>query len=112
MGTWIFQYICEFDAPGKRISKYALCLHLFNFTYVQLVNKLNACIIFVDYSLSPEVRYPVALEECYTALCWTRDNAKSIHVDPTRLAVCGDSAGGNLATALASKWPCIILFLS
>jgi acetyl esterase len=57
----------------------------------------------VDYSLSPEVRYPVALEECYVALCWTRDNAKSINVDLTNLVVSGDSAGGNLAAALASK---------
>jgi acetyl esterase len=53
--------------------------------------------------LSPEVKYPVALEECYATLCWIQENAASIHVDPKRLAVSGDSAGGNLSAALSSK---------
>jgi acetyl esterase len=68
-----------------------------------LVEQLQASVVFVHYSLSPEVKYPVALEECYTALCWIQDNANAIHVDIKRLAVCGDSAGGNLAAALSSK---------
>lgn len=80
---------------------------------------IPACVIFVDYSLSPEVKYPVALEECYTTLCWIQENATSIHVDPKRLAVSGDSAGGNLSAALSSKFhkyidaqkhPLIIIF--
>jgi acetyl esterase len=67
------------------------------------VSSLSCCLVFVDYSLSPEVKYPVALEECYAALCWVQQNATSIHVDPKRLAIMGDSAGGNLASVLTSK---------
>jgi acetyl esterase len=59
-------------------------------------------VVFVHYSLSPEAQYPVALEECYAVLCWVQTNASSIHVDPTRLAVMGDSAGGNLSASLSS----------
>ncbi|KAI8644978.1 alpha/beta hydrolase fold-domain-containing protein [Parasitella parasitica] len=66
----------------------------------ELVNLIPACVIFVHYTLSPEVKYPIALEECYAALCWIQENAASIHVDPHRLAVSGDSAGGNLCAAL------------
>lgn len=53
--------------------------------------------------MSPEVKYPVALEQCYAALCWTQENAASIHVNPTKLVVSGDSAGGNLSAALTSE---------
>ncbi|GAN02440.1 esterase [Mucor ambiguus] len=66
----------------------------------ELVNLVPACVIFVHYSLSPEVKYPVALEECYATLCWIQENAASLHVDANRLAVSGDSAGGNLSAAL------------
>ncbi|KAI9486315.1 MAG: alpha/beta hydrolase fold-domain-containing protein [Benjaminiella poitrasii] len=66
----------------------------------ELVDLASACVVFVNYSLSPEVKHPVALEECYAALCWIHEHAASIHVDPTRLVVAGDSAGGNLSAAL------------
>ncbi|KAG1300983.1 hypothetical protein G6F64_012204 [Rhizopus arrhizus] len=65
-----------------------------------LVTLANACIVFVHYSLSPEVKYPVALEECYAALCWTQQNAETIRVDTNKLTVLGDSSGGNLSTVL------------
>lgn len=58
----------------------------------------------MNYSLSPEVKYPVALEECYAALCWVQKNAASINVDPKRLAIAGDSAGGNLTAALLCNY--------
>ncbi|KAI8143371.1 putative lipase protein, partial [Fennellomyces sp. T-0311] len=59
-------------------------------------------VVFVDYSLSPKVRYPVALEECYNSLSWIVDTDASIHhLDSTKIAVFGDSAGGNLAAALS-----------
>ncbi|KAG2212734.1 hypothetical protein INT47_000711 [Mucor saturninus] len=48
----------------------------------------------------PEVKYPVALEECYTTLCWLQQNAASIHATTEGLVVSGDSAGGNLSAAL------------
>ncbi|RCI06155.1 hypothetical protein CU098_013613 [Rhizopus stolonifer] len=65
-----------------------------------LVNMIPACLVFVEYSLSPEVKFPVAIEECYAALCWVQENAESIHVDPHRLAVLGDSAGANISASL------------
>lgn len=56
----------------------------------------------MEYSLSPEVKFPVALEECYAALVWLRDNGGSINVNADQIAVGGDSAGGNMSTALSS----------
>ncbi|KAI9259646.1 Alpha/Beta hydrolase protein [Phascolomyces articulosus] len=63
--------------------------------------RANAVVVFVNYSLSPEVRHPVAVEECYDALEWTAKNGASINADPSKLVVAGDSAGGNLSTVLA-----------
>lgn len=62
--------------------------------------------VFVNYSLSPEVRHPVALEECYDTLAWIAkpENASSIGADAGKIAVAGDSAGGNLATAVSSMF--------
>lgn len=53
----------------------------------------------LSYALSPEARYPVALEQVLGALRWLRDQAPALGLDAGRLAVGGDSAGGNLALA-------------
>jgi acetyl esterase len=66
----------------------------------ELSNSVNAGIVFVNYSRSPEAKYPVALEEAYDSLKWISENANSLSLDPTRLAVAGDSVGGNMATAV------------
>ncbi|KAG1038156.1 hypothetical protein G6F43_012736 [Rhizopus delemar] len=66
----------------------------------KLANYMPCCIVFVNYSLSPKVKHPVALEECYASLCWVQQNAQALNVDLNRLAVAGDSAGGNLTAAL------------
>jgi acetyl esterase len=60
----------------------------------------NAAVVFVDYSRSPEARYPVAIEEAYAATKWVAENGKTINVDSSRLAVAGDSVGGNMAAAI------------
>jgi acetyl esterase/lipase len=57
--------------------------------------------VFVEYSRSPEVKYPVALNESYAALKWVAVHGEEIKVDGQRLAVVGNSAGGNLAAATA-----------
>ena len=57
--------------------------------------------IFVEYSRSPEVKYPVALNESYAALKWVAEHGSELRVDGKRLAVVGNSAGGNLAAATA-----------
>lgn len=61
----------------------------------------GAAVISVDYALSPEARFPHALEECADVTHWIRLNGPSLDIDAGRLAVAGDSAGGNLALGVA-----------
>ncbi len=58
-------------------------------------------VVSVDYPLAPEAPFPAALDAAYDTLCWLADNAERLGGDPTDLTVMGDSAGGNLAAALA-----------
>lgn len=55
----------------------------------------------VDYRMAPEHPYPVPPEDCYTATCWLVDHADELDVDATRVAVGGESAGGNLGAVVA-----------
>lgn len=66
----------------------------------ELANGAQVAIIFVNYTLSPEARYPVSLEQAYVAAKWVAENGQTINVNPTQLAVAGDSVGGNMATAV------------
>lgn len=60
----------------------------------------GAAVVFVDYNRSPEARYPVAIEQTYAAACYVVDHGSDLRIDPSRLAVVGDSVGGNMAAAL------------
>jgi acetyl esterase len=60
----------------------------------------QAAVVFVNYSLSPEARYPVALEEIHTAASWVTAKGEQHGLDGSRLAVAGDSVGGNMTAAL------------
>ena len=62
---------------------------------------VECAVVTVDYRLGPEHRFPTAAEDCYAALCWTARNGDRFDIDPTRLAVGGESAGGNLAAVVA-----------
>ncbi|HSU55426.1 MAG TPA: alpha/beta hydrolase [Candidatus Dormibacteraeota bacterium] len=62
--------------------------------------RAKAAVVFVDYTRAPEARCPVALEEAYAATKWIFEFGQSVNVDSSRIAVAGDSAGGNLATAV------------
>ncbi|KAI8368242.1 alpha/beta hydrolase fold-domain-containing protein [Radiomyces spectabilis] len=69
----------------------------------ELAVQARAAVVFVNYSLSPEVKYPVAMEECYSVVEWLANskNAASLQINAHQLAVAGDSAGGNFATVIS-----------
>jgi acetyl esterase/lipase len=66
-----------------------------------LANAAGACVFSVGYRRAPESRFPTAVEDCYAAVGWVRSQAARLGVQPDRLALAGDSAGGNLATVTA-----------
>jgi acetyl esterase len=68
-----------------------------------LVADSGAVAIFVEYTRSPEAKYPVALNECYAATQWVAEHGAEIQVDGERLAIVGNSVGGNLTAAVALK---------
>jgi acetyl esterase/lipase len=67
----------------------------------EIANGAGAAVVFVEYSRSPEARYPVAIEEAYASTKWIVENGQSMNTDPSRLAVAGDSSGANMATVVA-----------
>jgi len=83
-GGWVIGSIESHDALCHAISKTSDCL-----------------VVSVDYRLAPEHPYPAAPEDSYAATCWVAQNAEMIQADAGRIAVGGDSAGGNLAAVVA-----------
>jgi acetyl esterase/lipase len=67
----------------------------------ELANRTNSAVVFVNYSRSPEARYPVAIEECYRAAAYVAESGGQHRIDGSRLTVAGDSVGGNMATVVA-----------
>lgn len=85
-GGWIY---------GDLTSHDALCRFLAESAQVRVVA--------VDYRLAPEAQFPAAVDDAWAAWEWVRDSASGLGIDPTRIAVGGDSAGGNLAAVVAQR---------
>ena len=66
-----------------------------------LARETGATVVSVDYRMGPEHPFPAAIEDGYDATRWVSAKAESLGVDPARLVVCGDSAGGNIAAVVA-----------
>lgn len=64
------------------------------------VKPAHVAVVFVNYTPSPEAKYPVALEQTYAATKWVTQNGQTIHVNSSCLAVVGDSVGSNMVAAV------------
>ena len=100
-----------FAPPGPASGAAGLYIHgggmilgsvaLYDRTVARYVAASGVPLLAVEYRLAPEHPHPVPVEDCYTALRWLAERAGELGVDPGRIAVIGDSAGGGLAAGVA-----------
>lgn len=82
-GGWVYGNLQTHDRLCRRIAR-----------------DTGAIVLAVKYRLAPFYKYPTALEDCYDTVCWAIENASYLRANPGQVIVMGDSAGGNLATAV------------
>jgi acetyl esterase len=85
-GGWVLNFLDIYDAALHRLA-----------------NQSGSVIISVNYQKAPEHPFPAPFDDCYAGLLWVKAHAQEIGIDPNRIGVGGDSAGGNLAAAVALK---------
>jgi acetyl esterase len=85
-GGWILGSVESFDAVARALA-----------------NAARAIVASIEYRLAPEHPFPSGLEDVLSVVRWLADNAAALGADPERLAIAGDSAGGNLATVAARR---------
>lgn len=67
----------------------------------KITNNVNCAVISIDYGLAPEHTFPKPLEECYQVTKWVFENAKDLSINPDKIAISGESAGGNLSAVIS-----------
>ena len=85
-GGWVLNYINKYDAQLQ-----------------ELAILTNSVIASVNYQKAPEHKFPIPFEDCYEAFLWFSKSAIEFDVDPSKIGIGGDSAGGNLASGVAHK---------
>jgi len=78
-------------------------LDIYDASLAHLANQSDATIISVNYQKAPEHPFPIPFDDCYATLLWVIQNSAELNIDTSKLGVAGDSAGANLAAAVALK---------
>ena len=103
----------RFYDPGQAGNDAIIYIHGGGFVFGTISSSEAVCrrlakasgskVISLDYRLGPEHKHPAAIEDCFALYKWIQVNAERFKIDGSRLAVCGDSAGGNLSTMICFR---------